>query len=151
MTIASLFGKLKEHELEMKRLVVQESEDKHNKGIALKATDQKRQQDSSDSDEDTMSLLPRKFSKFLKKNKGQSSKSYSSKKPNYFNLNKYTCYGSYGEQGHIKAECPNNESKEKVDFKSERRGKTKKVYIAWDDNEISSSSSFQMMKKQIYV
>jgi len=87
-----------------------------------------------------MSLLSRKFSKFLKKNKCQGSNRYSSKKPNDFNLNKYTCYDC-GEQGHIKAGCPNNESKEKADFKSERRGKTKKAYIAWDDNEISSSSS----------
>jgi len=51
----------------MNRLVVQESEDKHSKGISLKAANQKRHQDSSDSEEDTMSLLSRKFSKFLKK------------------------------------------------------------------------------------
>jgi len=79
-----------------------------------------------------MSLLSRKFSKFLKKNRGQSSKKYNSKKLNDFNPNKYTCYGC-GEQAHIKVECPNNESKEKADFKGERRGKTKKAYIAWDD------------------
>jgi len=92
MTTTSLFGKLREHELEINRLVVQESEDKHNKGIALKAANQKRQQDSNDNDENTMSLLLRKFSKFLKKNKGQSSKRYNSKKLNDFNSNKYTCY-----------------------------------------------------------
>jgi len=57
MTAASLFGKLREHELEMNRLVVQESEDKHNKGIALKAANQKKHQDSNDSEEDTMSLV----------------------------------------------------------------------------------------------
>ena len=68
MTAASLFGKLKEHKLEMNRLVVQESKDKHSKGIALKVANQKRQQDFND--EDTMSLLLRKFRKFLKKNKG---------------------------------------------------------------------------------
>jgi len=51
MATASLFGKLREHELEMNRLVVQESEDKHNKGNALKAANQKRKQDSSDSDD----------------------------------------------------------------------------------------------------
>jgi len=131
MTTTSLFGKLREHELQMNWLVVQESEDKHNKGISLKAVKQKRQQDSSDSDEDTMSPLSRKFSKFLKKknSKGQSSKRYSSKKLNDFNSNKYTFYAC-GEKGHIKSECPNNESKEKVDFKGERRGKTKKAYIA---------------------
>ncbi|XP_068465980.1 uncharacterized protein [Phaseolus vulgaris] len=40
MTVASQFGKLREHELEIHRLVVQESEDKHNKSIALKACKQ---------------------------------------------------------------------------------------------------------------
>jgi len=67
MTVVTLFGKLKEHELEINRLAVQESEDKHNKGITLKACNHKQQPDSSGSDEDTMSLLSRKFSKFLKK------------------------------------------------------------------------------------
>jgi len=122
----------------MNTLVVQESEDKHHKGITLKAC--KQQQDSSGSDEDTMSLLSRKFSKFLKKKKSQASKRYASKKLNDFNIKKYTCYGC-GEQGHIKEECPNNEIKEKLDFKNEKRGKAKKAYVAWDDNEVSSSSS----------
>jgi len=78
MTIASLFGKLREHELEMNRLVIQESEEKHIKGITLKACNHKQQQESSGSDEDTMSLLSRKFSKFLKK-KSQASKRYNLK------------------------------------------------------------------------
>ena len=70
----------------MNRLVVQESEDKHNKGITLKACNHKQEPDSSRSDEDTMSLLSRKFSKFLKKR--QASKRYGSKKPSDFNINK---------------------------------------------------------------
>ena len=86
-----------------------------------------------------MSLLSRKFSKFLKK-KSQASKRYGSKNPSDFNINKYTCYGC-GEQGDIKAECPNNEIKERADFKNEKRGKAKKAYVAWADNEVSSSSS----------
>jgi len=36
LTTASLFGKLREHELEMNRFYVQESEDKHVRSIALK-------------------------------------------------------------------------------------------------------------------
>jgi len=134
MTTASLFGKLREHELEMNKLVVQESEEKNNKGIAFKAYNHKQQQDSSESDEDTMTLLSRKFSKFLKK-KIQALKKYNSKKLYDYNLNKYTCYGC-GEQGHIKEECPNNESKDRKDFKNENRGKAKKAYVAWDDNEV---------------
>ena len=42
MTTASLFGKFREHELEMNMLNVQESGDKHVRNIALKATEQKK-------------------------------------------------------------------------------------------------------------
>jgi len=48
LTTASLFGKHKEHELEMNRLNDQESDEKHVKSIALKATAQKIDQDSSE-------------------------------------------------------------------------------------------------------
>jgi len=73
-----------------------------------------------------------------------------SKELNDFSPNKYTCYGC-GEQRHIKAECPNNESKEKADFKGERKGKTKKAYIAWDENEVSSSSSSDDAEANLYL
>nr|AFN88195.1 phytoalexin-deficient 4-2 protein [Phaseolus vulgaris] len=143
MSTTCLFGKLRKHELEMNRLFVQENNDKQNKGITLKTVGYRRCQDSSDSEEDTFSLLSKKFSKLLRKNsnKHQSSKRYNSKKPSDFNTNKYTCFGC-GEKGHIKAECPKSEAKETIDFKKrERRGKTNKAYIAWGDNEVSSSNS----------
>jgi len=63
--VVSLFGKLREHEIEIQRLVVQESEDKHNKSISLKSS--KQQHVSSESEEENISLLSRKFSKFLRK------------------------------------------------------------------------------------
>ena len=97
-------------------LFVQENEDKHIISIALKIVGHRRCQESSDdSDKDTFSLLSKKFSKFLKKNssKNHSSNRYNSNKSNDFNTNKYTCFG-YGEQGHIKADCPNSENKEKA-------------------------------------
>ena len=37
----------------------------------------------------------------------------------------------------MKAECSNKEGKEK---KSNKKGKSKRAYIAWDENEVSSSS-----------
>jgi len=55
MIVASLFGKLREHEIEIQRVVVQESEDKHKKIIALKAS--KQQHVSSESEEENISLL----------------------------------------------------------------------------------------------
>ena len=67
LTTVSLFGKLREHELEMNRLNVQENEDKHVRNIALKAARHKNNEDSSDESEgETLSLLSKKFSKFLK-------------------------------------------------------------------------------------
>ena len=81
--------------------------------------------------------------------KRQASKRYGSKKPSEFNSNNYTCYGC-GEQSHIKADCPNNEIKEKRDFKKEKNGKAKKAYVAWDDNDVSSSSSSDDEEVNLY-
>jgi len=140
-----LFGKLREHELEMNWLNDQENDKKHVKSIALRLAGKKDGQDSSVcSYGETLNLLKRKFDKFLKKNnqdKNQPSNMYNSKKVNEFNSLNYICFGC-GKQGHIKADCANNESKERgaID-KFEKRGKTRRAYIAWQDNDDSSSSS----------
>lgn len=41
------------------------------------------------------------------------------------------------KKGHVKSECPTLEKKSK--FKSKKYKRPKKAYVAWDDNEISSS------------
>jgi len=82
-------------------------------------------QDSSDeSVEETLSLLFKKFNKFLKRNcsKESNKERYGNKKTSDFNSNNYTCFGC-GEQGHIKAYCPNKESKEKKSSNKEKKGK----------------------------
>ena len=144
MTTTSLFGKLREHELEMNRLNDQEHKEKHMRNIALKVASHRDDKESSeDSDGETLNLLTIKFSKILKKisNKNQSSNRYNSKKLNDFNSNSYIYFGC-GKKGHIKADCPNNESKEKrANKKFENKGKVKRAYIAWQDNGVSSSAS----------
>ena len=99
----------------MNRFNVQESENKPVRNIALKAAKNKNKQDSSEGE--TLSLLSKKFSKFLKRNRNK--ERYGNKKTRDFNPNNYTCFGC-GEQGHMKAECPNKEGKEK---KSSKKGK----------------------------
>ena len=96
LTTTSLFGKLKEHELEMNKLNVQESEDKYVRNIALKTAKHKNNQVSRvESEGETLSLLSKKFDKLLKKNRNK--ERYGNKKTSDFNAN-YTCYGC-GEQG----------------------------------------------------
>ena len=127
----------------MNKLNVQESEDKHVRSIAFKAAKHKSKQDSSDeSEEENRSLLSKKFSKFLKRNhnKEANKEKYGNKKTSDFNSNNYTCFGC-GEQGHIKDDCPNKESNEKKSSYKEKKGKSRKTYIAWDENEVSSLSS----------
>jgi len=140
LTTASLFGKLKEHELEMNRLNVQESEDKHVRSISLKA-DKSKQDSSDESEEENLSLLSKKFSRFLKRNRNKKANKerYGNKKTKDFNSNNYTCFGC-GEQGHITADCPNKVSNEKKSSYKEKKGKSRREYIAWDGNEVSSSS-----------
>jgi len=133
LTTTYLFGKLREHELEMNQLSDQEHEEKHMRGITLRVVGHKNGQDSSEgSDGETLNLLTRKFSKFLKKNnpdKNQSSNKYNSKKVIEFNSTNYICFGC-GKQGHIKADCPNNKSKERGESKKfEKKGKARKAYI----------------------
>jgi len=134
-----LFGKLREHEFEINKLNVQESKDKHVRNIALKAGKHKKKQDSSE--EENLSLLSKMFTKFLKRNcnKEANKERYGNKKTSDFYSNNYTCFGC-GEQGPIKANCPNKESNEKKSSNKEKKGKSKRAYIAWDENEVSSSS-----------
>jgi len=55
----------------MNKLNVQGSEDKHVSNIALKAAKHKNKQHSSE--EENLSLLSKKFSKFLKRNRNKES------------------------------------------------------------------------------
>lgn len=133
MSLSALFGKLQEHEIELGRLEQNESQEKKNKNIALK-TESREQSKENDSDEDeNIILLVKKFGKFLKNDRTFKKKSFKKKDNSTSNQN-FTCF-ECGKQGHIKADCPNIAKKNfnrKKDFK--------KAYIAWEDNEVSSSS-----------
>ena len=61
-----------------------------------------------------------------------------------------TCVGC-GEQGHIKADCPNKSKEKKTSYK-ENKGKTKRAYIAWDEMRCHHQVLHQVkMKKPTYA
>jgi len=83
LTTAALFGKLREHELEMTRLKEMESAENKSISLALKSkvVEIETSKDSSekDSDYEDLSLLTKKFQKFNKlkrRAKNQQSKRY---------------------------------------------------------------------------
>ena len=140
---AALFGKLMEHELELKRLKEQETIERKPKGLALKASEQNeiKEEKEDAEDDETISLLTKRFSKFLKKksrDRNQQKRRYP--KPNDSNSSKYTCFGC-GKTGQIKTDCPDNHAKDKSASKRVERSKGRRSYISWEENEVSSTSS----------
>jgi len=63
MSLATLFGKLQEHEMELQRLNQNEETDKRKRNIALKASSSIQEEE----DEEDFSLFVKKFHKFVKK------------------------------------------------------------------------------------
>ncbi|XP_068492170.1 uncharacterized protein [Phaseolus vulgaris] len=143
LSTAALFGKLMEHELELKRLKEQETVERKPKGLALKASEQNEiNEEKKDVEHDeTINLLTKRFSRFLKKksrDRNQQKRRYP--KPNESNSSNYTCFGC-GKTGHIKMDCSNNQSKDKSASKKVERSKGRRAYILWEENEVSSTSS----------
>jgi len=90
--------------------------------------------------DEILSLLTKKFSRFLKRknrDRSQQRKMYSIS--NDSNSSSYTCFGC-GKPGHIKIYCANNQNKEKPTSKKSGRGKEKRAYMSWEENEVSSTS-----------
>lgn len=85
-------------------------------------------------------LLVKMLGKFFNKN----DKSFYAKRNKHFgkkeastSMQDVTCY-ECGKQGHIKSDCP--KLSKKGDFKNKKEFNNKKAYVAWEENELSSSS-----------
>ncbi|KAF1895936.1 hypothetical protein Lal_00033941 [Lupinus albus] len=143
MSLAVLFGKLQEHELELSQLYQHEELEKKKKNISLKAKSEKydSSEDEDDKEEiDDMSLFVKKFSKFLRRNKGDRTgkiKKFSKSNEDSTSSQTFTCF-ECGKPGYMKMDYPNIK---KSSFKGKNELKNgRRAYIAWEDNDTSSAS-----------
>ena len=137
MSLATLFGKLQEHEMELQRLNQNEETDKKKRSIELKASLSIQEENE---DEEDFSLFVKKFHKFVKKRRIEWRQNFNHGKRSHEGCPTLRCY-KCNQLGHIKANCPSNEQwPEKSDKKRYEERRTKKAYIAWDDNDSSDGS-----------
>ncbi|XP_045798087.1 uncharacterized protein LOC123892341 [Trifolium pratense] len=141
MSLAALFGKLQEHEMELDQLERHEGRENKVRTLALKTKardyDSDDEESQSEKDDEDVEVLFKKFKNFLKREKTK--KLDQGKKFNGESTSRqnFTCF-ECGKQGHMKSDCPTLQKKS--GHKRKKEFKPKKAYIAWDDNEISSSS-----------
>nr|KYP41500.1 Copia protein [Cajanus cajan] len=148
MSLASLFGKLQEDEMELMRLSQNEDSDKNKRSIALKASSSSHEEngkddniEEDDDDDEDFSLFIKRFNKFLR-NKGNRRKfNFNIKKKGEESSSTPRCY-ECNQPGHLKLECPIYKKKmEKSNNKNFKDKKSKKVYITWEENDMDSNDS----------
>ena len=110
MSLATLFGKLQEHEMELQRLNQNEEIDKKKRSIAFKASSsiQEENEEEESEDEEDFSLFVKKFQKFVKKRRIERRQNFNNGRKSQEDsqiLRYYKC----NQLGHIKANCPLNE------------------------------------------
>ncbi|KAL5184557.1 hypothetical protein HKD37_17G048251 [Glycine soja] len=110
MSLATLFGKLQEHEMELQRLNQNEETDKRKRSISLKASSsmQKENEDEESEDEEDFSLGVKKFHKFVKNRRIERRQNFNHGKRFQEGSPTLRCY-KCNQLGHIKANCPSNE------------------------------------------
>nr|KYP52978.1 Retrovirus-related Pol polyprotein from transposon TNT 1-94 [Cajanus cajan] len=146
LTLATLFGKLREHEQKLHIFEENEQQDKKGKGVSLKALKSAKgkevceESSSEDSETENFNLLVKKFRKFLRKKRNSPYKfNKKTNKKEEASTSSYICF-ECGKPGHIKAECSNLLKKQQEEKKMKKNGKGKRAYISWEDNDSSTTS-----------
>ena len=111
MSLATLFGKLQEHEMELMRLHQHEENDKKNKGIALKASSSSIQEESDKEDlnkiqeDDDFRFFMKRFNNFLRNKRNQRKSNINPKKKGEDSSLVPKCY-ECDQPGHLRFDCP---------------------------------------------
>ena len=123
MSLATLFGKLQEHEMELQHLNQNEETDKRKRSIALKFSSSIQEEEEESDDEEDFSLFVNKFHKFVKNRRMERSHNFNNGKRSQEVSPTLKCY-KCNQPNHIKANCPSNESwpekNEKKSYKERR-------------------------------
>jgi len=128
--------------MELQRLNQNVETDKRKRSIALKAFSsmQEEEEKEESNNEQDISLFVKKFHKFFKNRRMERRHNFDNGKRSQEGsptLKFYKC----NQPGHIKANYASNESwPEKNEKKNYKERRSKKAYIAWDDNDSSDGS-----------
>ena len=128
--------------MELQCLNQNEETDKNKRSITLKASSliQEENEEEDSYDEEDFSLFVKKFQKNFKKRRIERRQNFNNGRRSQEDSQVLRCY-KCNQLGHIKANCPSNEEwPEKSDKKRYDERRTKKAYIAWDDNDSSDGS-----------
>nr|KYP33108.1 hypothetical protein KK1_046074 [Cajanus cajan] len=146
LTLATLFGKPREHEQKLHIFEENEQQDKKGKGVSLKALKSIKgkevceESSSEDSETENFNFLVKKFRNFLRKKRNSPYKfNKKANKTEEASTSSYNCF-ECGKPGQIKAECPNLLKKQQEEKKMKKNVKGKRAYIAWEDNDSSTTS-----------
>jgi len=106
MTTIALYGKLRDHEIEINMLNEQESHEIKVKNIALKSntkrSDETEEEVAKSSENENLNLLVKRFGKYLKRKYSKvNQKRYNPKLNDINNILSFSCYNC-GKEGHIK-------------------------------------------------
>ena len=105
----------------------------------MQEEEEEEEEEESDDEED-FSLFVKKFHKFVKNRRMERRHNFDNRKRSQEGSPTLKCY-KCNRPGHIKTNCPSNESwPEKKEKKSYKEKRSKKAYIAWDDNDSSNGS-----------
>jgi len=143
MSLATLFGKLQEHEMELMRLNQHEEHVKKKKGISLKASSSIQEEiDKEDLNEieedDDFSFFVKRFKQFLRNKRNQRRTNFNSKKRGEYSSFVPKCY-ECNQPEHLRVDCPSFKKRmEKSNRKTFKYKKAKKSYNTWEDNDMDS-------------
>ncbi|WVY96365.1 hypothetical protein V8G54_028516 [Vigna mungo] len=152
MNMPTFFGKLREHELELGRLKEGE-EIEVKKSIALKATNRKALKIAQSEDEseakldnnELMSMMVRKFSRFMKNRNQLTDRAGNGKGKKATRSNVVQCY-ECGHEGLIKLECPDLKLKQRASRRfPQDKNKKQKNSSSDDDNDHEEESNVYFM------